>query len=48
MTNRPELTERFTRGTPAIVDIAPSILRHLRIAAPAEVAAMMDGVSFVR
>lgn len=48
VTNTPELTERFTRGTPAIVDIAPSILRHLGVAVPAPVAAMMDGVSFVR
>jgi len=48
VTNRPHLTARFTNGTPAIVDITPSILQHLRIAAPAEVATNMDGVSFLR
>jgi predicted AlkP superfamily pyrophosphatase or phosphodiesterase len=48
VTNRPELDERFTRGTPAIVDIAPSILQHLRIAVPDSVARRMDGVSFLR
>ncbi len=46
-TNQPNLGERFTRGTPAVVDIAPSILQHLRIAVPADVAARMDGVSFL-
>jgi len=30
------------------VDIAPSILQHLRIAAPAAVAKEMEGVSFLR
>lgn len=48
VTNQAALTERFTAGTPAIVDIAPSILQHLRIAVPAAVAAQMDGVSFLR
>lgn len=46
-TNRPELSERFTTGDPAIVDIAPSILQYLRIAVPAPVAREMDGVSFL-
>jgi arylsulfatase A-like enzyme len=46
-TNQPRLDARFTRGTPAIVDIAPSILQHLRIAVPAAVAKEMDGVSFL-
>jgi predicted AlkP superfamily pyrophosphatase or phosphodiesterase len=47
-TNQPDLDQRFTRGTPAIVDIAPSILQHLRITAPAPVASAMDGLSFLR
>lgn len=47
-TNHPRLGERFTRGTPAIVDIAPSILEHLRVAVPPAVAGAMDGVSFLR
>ena len=48
VTNQSRLGTRFTRGTPAIVDIAPSILQHLRIRVPAAVAQEMDGVSFLR
>jgi predicted AlkP superfamily pyrophosphatase or phosphodiesterase len=48
VTNEARLSTRFTRGTPAIVDIAPSILEHLRIRVPAVVASEMDGVSFLR
>ncbi len=48
VTNSGELDARFTNGTPAIVDIAPSILQHLRIAVPDAVAQEMDGVSFLR
>jgi len=48
VTNQAGLDARFTSGTPAIVDIAPSILQHLRIAVPAAVAQAMDGVSFLR
>lgn len=48
VTNQPGLDARFTNGTPAVVDIAPSILQHLRIAVPAAVAREMDGVSFLR
>ena len=47
-TNSPRLDARFTSGGSAIVDIAPSILEHLGIAAPPEVAREMDGVSFLR
>jgi predicted AlkP superfamily pyrophosphatase or phosphodiesterase len=47
VTNHPALGDRFTKGTPAIVDIAPSILQHLRIAAPDAVARQLDGVSFL-
>ena len=47
-TNNPRLDARFTSGASAVVDIAPSILEHLGIAAPAEVAREMDGVSFLR
>ena len=48
VTNQSGLDARFTTGTPAIVDIAPSILQHLRITVPAAVAKDMDGVSFLR
>jgi len=48
VTNASNLDARFTRGTPAIVDIGPSILQHLRIAVPPAVARAMDGVSFLR
>ncbi len=48
VTNHAQLDTRFTQGTPAIVDIAPSILQHLRIAVPAAVVAQMEGVSFLR
>ena len=48
VTNQSGLEARFTSGTPAIVDIAPSILQHLRIRVPAAVAKEMDGVSFLR
>jgi hypothetical protein len=48
VTNQSRLSTRFTRGTPAIVDIAPSILEHLRIRVPAALAQEMDGVSFLR
>lgn len=47
VTNQAALSERFTRGTAAIVDIAPSILQHLGIAVPAAVLRQMDGVSFL-
>jgi predicted AlkP superfamily pyrophosphatase or phosphodiesterase len=46
--NQRPLTPRFLAGEAAIVDIAPSILRHLRIAAPPAVAREMEGVAFVR
>ena len=48
VTNQSQLDARFTGGTSAIVDIAPSILQHLRIAVPTVVAREMDGVSFLR
>lgn len=48
VTNHHALGPRFTRETPAIVDIAPSILQHLGIATPPEIVARMDGVSFLR
>jgi len=48
VTNQSALDARFTSGQAAIVDITPSILQHLRIAVPAEVAKAMDGVSFLR
>ncbi len=48
VTNVPTLEARFTSGQSAIVDIAPSILQHLRITVPAAVSREMEGVSFVR
>lgn len=48
VTNRTPLTPRFTSGQAAIVDIAPSILQHLRITAPLVVARQMEGVSFLK
>ncbi|MCZ8010845.1 MAG: alkaline phosphatase family protein [Gemmatimonas sp.] len=45
--NQRPLTRRFTMGAAAIVDIAPTILQHLRIAPPAAVAQGMEGVSLV-
>jgi predicted AlkP superfamily pyrophosphatase or phosphodiesterase len=48
VTNHSDVNARFTAGTPAIVDITPSILQHLRIAMPPAVAAAMEGVSFLR
>lgn len=47
-TNNPRLDARFTSGASAIVDIAPSILQFMGIAAPPDVAREMDGVSFLR
>lgn len=48
VTNQRPLTPRFMAGESAIVDIAPSVLRHLRMAAPPAVAAGMEGVGFTR
>lgn len=48
VTNQPGLDTRFTDGEPGIVDIVPSILQHLGVAAPDSVARKMDGVSFLR
>lgn len=48
VTNRPELAPRFRQGEAAIVDIAPSILQHLQVTAPASVMQAMDGASFLR
>jgi predicted AlkP superfamily pyrophosphatase or phosphodiesterase len=48
VTDTPRLDARFRSGTPAIVDIAPSILQHLRVTVPPAVAKEMDGVSFLR
>ncbi len=48
VTNKSSLTERFTSGSAAIVDIAPSILQHLGVAVPQDVRRNFDGVSFLR
>jgi predicted AlkP superfamily pyrophosphatase or phosphodiesterase len=47
-TNNPRVDARFKSGTSAIIDIAPSILQYMGIAAPPEVAREMEGVSFLR
>ncbi len=47
VTNRPNLNARFTDGSLSIVDIAPSILQHLRIAVPAAVVKEWEGKSFL-
>lgn len=47
VTNHPAVDVRFRRGGVPIVDIAPSVLQHLGIAAPPAIAAQMDGVSFL-
>ena len=47
-TNNPRVDARFKSGASAIVDIAPSILQYMGIAAPTEVAREMEGVSFLR
>lgn len=48
VTNQRPLTERFLRGDAAIVDIAPSVLQHLRITPPPAVLQQMDGVLVLR
>jgi predicted AlkP superfamily pyrophosphatase or phosphodiesterase len=48
VSNHPALDARFRSGTAAIVDIAPSILQHLRIDIAGEVRSNMDGVSFLQ
>jgi predicted AlkP superfamily pyrophosphatase or phosphodiesterase len=47
VSNRKPVTPRFTRGEAAIVDIAPSLLQFLGVKIPADVAAQMEGVSFL-
>lgn len=48
VTNQSALTDRFRVETPAIVDIAPSILQFLGVSVPPQIAAQFDGVSFLR
>jgi len=48
VTNQSRLDARFTTGTPAIVDIAPSILQHMRIAVPPAVVKEWEGRSFLK
>ncbi len=48
VTNHRAVDSRFTSGQAAIVDIAPSLLQHLRISIPPAVAKEMEGVSFLR
>ena len=47
VTNSLRTNERFP-SQPSIVDILPSILKHLNIEAPAAVSAEFDGVSFIQ
>ena len=46
VTNSHRLSPRFYQR-PAIVDIYPSLARHLEISLPASVAAHLDGRSFI-
>ena len=45
-TNSKRLNEHF-QGLPAIVDVLPSIATHLRLAVPNDIAAQLDGQSFI-
>lgn len=47
VTNQSALTARFTQEAAGIVDIAPSVLQHLRVVVPDAVRREMDGVSFL-
>ena len=47
-TNANNLNKRFTEGTPAIVDITPSLLVHLGIADPYDARTQQDGIPFIR
>ncbi|UII32771.1 alkaline phosphatase family protein [Fulvivirga ulvae] len=47
VTNSDDLNESFSQ-MPAMVDIMPSILKHMEIEVPGELAAEIDGVSFIR
>ena len=46
VTNSTRTNERF-ESQPSIVDILPSILKHLNVEAPATVSEEFDGVSFI-
>lgn len=46
VTNANNLNSRFTDHDPAMVDIAPSILRHIGVQPPEEIAHELDGVPF--
>jgi len=48
VTNVSSLNARFSTDSLSIVDIAPSILQHLRITPPAAVGQEMEGRSFLR
>lgn len=45
-TNAQDLNKRFTEGHPPVIDIAPTILKHLGIAPPKTVLSEMDGTAF--
>ena len=45
-TNSERLNERFT-AMPAIVDVVPTIAKHLGLAIPDDIAAQLDGQSFI-
>lgn len=48
VTNQSALTERFTSGAAAIVDVAPSVLQHLGVVVPEQLRLKLDGVSFLQ
>jgi hypothetical protein len=45
-TNSQNLKERFS-DTPAVVDILPSIVNHLKLAVPSKIADQLDGQPFI-
>ncbi len=45
-TNSQNLNDHFN-NTPAIVDILPSIMNHLELTIPTEIATQLDGQSFI-
>lgn len=47
VTNHTQLNSRFSAGDPPIIDITPSILRHLGIEIPEETAREMEGIPFI-
>lgn len=47
VTNADNLNQRYTDGAPPVIDITPSILRHMGIPLPETVRREMDGTPFI-